>query len=190
MYYKISETGAAEQQVTITNTGSDILSLTNIKVTYGKDNSITLMALTDSDAEAAVATVRALFAEPEQPEEPEKTFEPKRFDCEWSKNVRKGGRAILTVKASTDVESILINGEAYDKYVTRTERIGWGRNAQRVTYREFVYMITADEAGTFNYDVAAVNVEGVQSAARNVTLTVKASSPIRDWIGGLFGRWF
>lgn len=190
MYYKISETGAVEQQVTITNTGSDILSLTNIKVTYGKDNSITLMALTDSDAEAAVATVRALFAEPEQPEEPEKTFEPKRFDCEWSKNVRKGGRAILTVKASTDVESILINGEAYDKYVTRTERIGWGRNAQRVTYREFVYMITADEAGTFNYDVAAVNVEGVQSAARNVTLTVKASSPIRDWIGGLFGRWF
>lgn len=190
MYYKISETGAAEQQVTITNTGSDILSLTNIKVTYGKDNSITLMALTDSDAEAAVATVRALFAEPEQPEEPEKTFEPKRFDCEWSKNVRKGGRAILTVKASTDVESILINGEAYDKYVTRTERIGWGRNAQRVTYREFVYMITADEAGTFNYDVAAVNVEGVQSAARTVTLNVKASSPIRDWIGGLFGRWF
>ena len=190
MYYRISTSGAEEQQVTITNTGSDILSLTNIKVTYGKDNSITLMALTDSDAEAAVATVRALFAEPEQPEEPEKTFEPKRFDCEWSKNVRKGGRAILTVKASTDVEYILIDGEAYDNYITRTERIGWGRNAQRVTYREFVYMITADEVGTFNYDVVAVNGEGVQSAARNVTLTVKASSPIRDWIGGLFGRWF
>lgn len=190
MYYRISTSGAAEQQVTITNTGSDILSLTNIKVTYGKDNSITLMALTDSDAEAAVATVRALFAEPEQPKEPEKTFKPERFDCEWSKNVRKGGRAILTVKASTDVEYILINGMKYDKYVTRTERIGWGRNAQRVTYREFVYMITADEVGTINYDVAAVNVEGVQSVAKTVPLTVKASSPIRDWIGGLFGRWF
>lgn len=190
MYYRISTSGAEEQQVTITNTGSDILSLTNIKVTYGKDNSITLMALTDSDAEAAVATVRALFAEPEQPKEPEKTFKPERFDCEWSKNVRKGGRAILTVKASTDVEYILINGMKYDKYVTRTERIGWGRNAQRVTYREFVYMITADEVGTINYDVAAVNVEGVQSVAKTVPLTVKASSPIRDWIGGLFGRWF
>ena len=190
MYYKISETGAVEQQVTITNTGSAILSLTNIKVTYGKDNSIALMALTDSDAEAAVATVRALFAEPVQPDEPEKTFEPERFDCEWSKNVRKGGRAILTVKASTDVEYILIDGVKYDKYVTRTERIGWGRNAQRVTYREFTYMIAADEVGTFSYDVAAVNVEGVQSAAQTATLTVKASSPIRDWIGGLFGRWF
>lgn len=190
MYYRISTSGAEEQQVTITNTGNDILSLTNIKVTYGNDSSIALMALTDSDAEAAVATVRALFAEPEQPEEPEKTFDPKRFECEWSKNVRKGGRAILTVKASTDVEYILINGMKYDKYVTRTERIGWGRNAQRVTYREFVYMITADEVGTINYDVAAVNIEGVQSAAKTVPLTVKASSPIRDWIGGLFGRWF
>lgn len=190
MYYRISTSGAEEQQVTITNTGNDILSLTNIKVTYGNDSSIALMALTDSDAEAAVATVRALFAEPEQPEEPEKTFDPKRFECEWSKNVRKGGRAILTVKASTDVEYILINGMKYDKYVTRTERIGWGRNAQRVTYREFVYMITADEVGTINYDVAAVNIEGVQSAAKTVPLTVKASSSIRDWIGGLFGRWF
>lgn len=190
MYYRISTSGAEEQQVTITNTGNDILSLTNIKVTYGNDSSIALMALTDSDAEAAVATVRALFAEPEQPKEPEKTFDPKRFECEWSKNVRKGGRAILTVKASTDVEYILIDGVKYDKYVTRTERIGYGWNAKRVTYREFVYMITADEVGTINYDVAAVNVEGVQSAAKTVPLTVKASSPIRDWIGGLFGRWF
>lgn len=187
MYYKISDNGNAEQQVTITNTGDAILSLTNIKVTYGKNNSITLLALTDSDAEAAVATVCALFAEPD---EPEKTFDPKRFDCEWSKNVRKGGRAILTVKASTDVEYILIDGVKYDKYVTRTERTGRGWNAQRVTYREFVYMITADGVGTFSYDVVAVNNEGVQSAAEAAVLTVKASSPIRDWIGGLFGRWF
>ena len=62
--------------------------------------------------------------------------------------------------------------------------------AQRVTYREFVYMITADGVGTFSYDVVAVNNEGVQSAAEAAVLTVKASSPIRDWIGGLFGRWF
>lgn len=190
MYYKISETGAAEQQVTITNTGSDILSLTNIKVTYGKDNSITLMALTDSDAEAAVATVRALFAEPEQPEEPEKTFEPKRFDCEWSKNVRKGGRAILTVKASTDVDAIVVNGVTVTQFKTRTERIGWGRNAKRVTYREFSYMMTANEVGTINIPVVAVSNDLGSSAAYDSTLTVKASSPIRDWIGGLFGRWF
>lgn len=187
MYYTIAATGGL---VTITNTGKEILSLTNLKITYEKANTIELAPLTESDAEEAVATVRALLAAPEQPDEPEKTFKPERFDCEWNKNVRKGGRAILTVKASTDVEYILIDGEEYGKYVTRTERIGWGRNAQRVTYREFVYMITADEVGAFDYDVAAVNIEGVQSAAQTVTLTVKASSPIRDWIGGLFGRWF
>ena len=190
MYYTISKSGADAQQVTIANTGDAILSLTNLKITYSKKSETSLEKLSADDEEMAVATVRALFAEPEQPEEPEKTFNPERFECEWSKNVRKDGRAILTVKASTDVEYILINGMKYDKYVTRTERIGWGRNAQRVTYREFVYMITADEVGTINYDVAAVNIEGVQSAAKTVPLTVKASSPIRDWIGGLFGRWF
>ena len=187
MYYTIATTGGL---VTITNTGKEILSLTNLKITYTKANTIELAPLTESDEEEAVATVRALFASPEQPDEPEKTFEPSRFDCEWSKNVRKGGRAILTVKASTDVESILIDGEAYGKYVTRTERIGWGRNAQRVTYREFVYMTTVDEVGTINTKIVAVNGDGVQSVAKTVPLTVKESSPIRDWIGGLFGRWF
>lgn len=187
MYYTIAATGGL---VTITNTGKEILSLTNLKITYTKANTIELAPLTESDAEEAVATVRALLAAPEQPDEPEKTFKPERFDCEWNKNVRKGGRAILTVKASTDVESILIDGEEYGKYVTRTERIGWGRNAQRVTYHEFVYMTTADDVGTINTKIVAVNGEGVQSVAKTVPLTVKESSPIRDWIGGLFGRWF
>lgn len=189
MYYEITDV-AKSGLVTITNTGKGILSLTNIKITYTKQGSTELAELSDDDAAEAVAAVRALFAEPVQLDEPEKTFDPSRFDCEWSKNVRKGGRAILTVKASTDVEYILIDGMKYDKYVTRTERIGWGRNAQRVTYREFIYMTTADEVGTFDFEIAAVNNVGVQSAAKIAVLTVKASSPIRDWIGGLFGRWF
>lgn len=189
MYYEITDAAKDGVLVTITNTGDAILSLTNIKITYNKQTTTTLAELSDDDAAEAVATVRALFSTTE-PEQPEKTFEPSRFDCEWSKNVRKGGRAILTVKASTDVESILIDGEAYGKYVTRTERIGWGRNAQRVTYHEFIYMTTADEVGTINTGIVAVNGEGVQSAAKTVPLIVKGSSPIRDWIGGLFGRWF
>lgn len=189
MYYEITDAAKDGGLVTITNTGDAILSLTNIKITYNKQTTTTLAELSDDDAAEAVATVRALFSTTE-PEQPEKTFEPSRFDCEWSKNVRKGGRAILTVKASTDVESILIDGEAYGKYVTRTERIGWGRNAQRVTYHEFIYMTTADEVGTINTGIVAVNGEGVQSAAKTVPLIVKGSSPIRDWIGGLFGRWF
>ena len=170
-----------------------------IKITYkNPGNTTELEHLTDSDAEAAVATVRALFAapvdpeptEPEQPEGPEKTFEPERFETSWSSNVRKGGRAVLTVKASTDVDAIIVDGVTYTKYFTRTERVDRGWNAQRVTYREFVYMMTVNESGTLTVSVVAVSNEQGESNPYETTLTVKPSSPIRDWIGGLFGRWF
>ena len=190
MYYEITDAAKDGGLVTITNTGDAILSLTNIKITYNKQTMTTLAELSDDDATEAVATVRALFAEPVQPDEPEKTFDPSRFDCEWSKNVRKGGRAILTVKASTDVDYIVVDDAKYDKFITRTERIGWGRNAQRMTYREFIYMMPANESGDFEILVSAGSNELGVSEPVETTLNVKASSPIRDWIGGLFGRWF
>lgn len=198
MYYDITSQ-AKNGQVTITNTTGNILSLTNIKITFSKPNAgVSLAPLSDSDAEAAVATVRALFAapvdpeptEPEQPEEPEKTFEPEHFETSWSSNVRKGGRAVLTVKASTDVDAIVVNGVTVTQFKTRTERIGYGWNAKRVTYREFVYMMTVNESGTLTVPVVAVSNEQGESNPYETTLTVKPSSPIRDWIGGLFGRWF
>ena len=76
------------------------------------------------------------------------------------------------------------------QFKTRTERIGYGWNAKRVTYREFSYMMTASEVGTINIPVVAVSNDLGSSAAYDSTLTVKPSSPIRDWIGGIFGRWF
>lgn len=199
MYYDITSQ-AKNGQVTITNTTGNILSLTNIKITFSEklDEPVSLAPLSEGDAEAAVATVRALFAapvdpeptEPEQPEEPEKTFKPERFEPSWSSNVRKGGHAVLTVKASTDVDAIIVDGVTYTKYFTRTERVGRGWNAQRVTYREFVYMMTVNESGTLTVPVVAVSNEQGESNPYETTLTVKPSSPIRDWIGGLFGRWF
>lgn len=199
MYYDITSQ-ASGRLVTITNTTGNILSLTNIKITFSvkPDEPVSLETLSNDDAEAAVTTVRALFAapvdpeptEPEQPEEPEKTFKPERFETSWSSNVRKGGRAVLTVKASTDVDAIIVDGVTYTKYFTRTERVGRGWNAQRVTYREFVYMMTVNESGTLTVPVVAVSNEQGESNPYETTLTVKPSSPIRDWIGGLFGRWF
>lgn len=193
MYYNVSYSGT-EKLVTITNNGDAILSLTNIKITYKAKETISLAALTDSDAEEAVAAVRALFAapvdpEPIEPDEPEKTFEPE-LKWEWSKNVRKGGRAILTVKTSTDVDYIVVDGVTYDKFITRTERTGRGWNAPRVTYREFIYMMPVNESGLVEIPVIAGSYEFGESAAITTTLNVKESSPIRDWIGGLFGRWF
>lgn len=188
MYYKISESGANAQQVTITNTGDAILSLTNIKITYSKTSTTELMALSEGDEQAAVAAVRALYAAPVV--EPVEPFKPGRFETSWSSNVRKGSRAVLTVKASTDVDAIVVNSVTVTQFKTRTERIGYGWNAKRVTYREFSYMMTANEVGTINIPVVAVSNDLGSSAAYDSTLTVKPSSPIRDWIGGLFGRWF
>lgn len=188
MYYKISESGANAQQVTITNIGDAILSLTNIKITYSKTSTTELMALSEGDEQAAVAAVRALYAAPVV--EPVEPFKPGRFETSWSSNVRKSSRAVLTVKASTDVDAIVVNGVTVTQFKTRTERIGYGWNAKRVTYREFSYMMTANEVGTINIPVVAVSNDLGSSAAYDSTLTVKPSSPIRDWIGGLFGRWF
>lgn len=187
MYYDITS-AAKGQLVTITNTGDAILSLTNIKITYSKQSTTGLAALAESDEQAAVAAVRALYAAPEV--EPVEPFKPERFEAKWSNNVRKGSRAVLTVKASTDVDAIVVNGVTVTQFKTRTERIGYGWNAKRVTYREFSYMMTASEVGTINIPVVAVSNDLGSSAAYDSTLTVKPSSPIRDWIGGLFGRWF
>lgn len=180
MYYEIAQSGG---QFTITNNGSGILSLTNLKITFttNPNTTVTLAALSDEDQENAVAQVRALFAAPAV--EP---FNPDRFDASWSRNVRKGETAKLTVKTSEDVEAITVNGETIDSFTERHERTGWGWWAKTVTFREFTYTDTATV--TKDYTVCAVNGKGVSSDAITATLTVRPS--VRDWLHGIFGKWF
>lgn len=192
MYYNL---GVTKSTVTITNNSEGILSLTNLKITFtAKQNStVTLAALSDEEQANAVAAVRALFAAPEPDPEPE-TFEPQRFDVSWNRStVKVGQKATLTVKTSEDVAAITVDGVTVDTYRTRTQRTGWGWNAKKVTYREFTYTVTAAEAGTLDVSVAAVNAEGVSSAAVTATLTVQAASQrpgIGGWLDNIFGRWF
>ena len=180
MYYKLDVQPG--QQVTISNTGDGILSLTNLKITFNSKPTApaSLAALTTADQENAVAQVRALFAAPAEP------FNPDRFDASWSRNVRKGETAKLTVKTSEDVEAITVNGETIDSFTERHERTGWGWWAKTVTYREFIYTTTADV--TRDYTVCAVNAAGVRSEEKTATLTVRPS--VRDWLHGIFGKWF
>lgn len=180
MYYKLDVQPG--QQVTISNTGDGILSLTNLKITFttNPNTTVTLAALSDEDQANAVAQVRALFAAPAEP------FNPDRFDASWSRNVRKGETAKLTVKTSEDVEAITVNGETIDSFTERHERTGWGWWAKTVTYREFIYTTTADV--TRDYTVCAVNAAGVRSEEKTATLTVRPS--VRDWLHGIFGKWF
>lgn len=183
MYYKVNvDATAADKVVAIANKGTGILSLTNLKITFktNPNATVTLAALTDDDQANAVAQVRALFAEPVEP------FNPDLFTASWGHSVRKGDTATLTVKTSEDVEAIEVDGQMIDKYVTRTERSGWGWWAKTVTFREFTYTDTATV--TKDYTVCAVNGKGVSSDAITATLTVRPS--VRDWLHGIFGKWF
>lgn len=194
MYYELFD--AQNKVVTIANDGNGILSLTNLKITFTNNTTISLAEFTPLEQTEAVAAVRALFAAPVEPEpdpEPE-TFEPDRFEVSWNRStVKVGQKATLTVKTSEDVEAITVDGEAVTNYRTRTQRTGWGWNAKKVTYREFTYTITAAEAGTLDVSVAAVSAEGVSSAAVTATVTVQAASQrpgIGGWLENIFGRWF
>lgn len=175
MYYEIGTEG---RNFTIANNGNGILSLTNLKITFTDKpgSTIALTAPTAEEQTAAVMSVRALFAAPEQ------TFEPEHFTAKWSRNVRKGGTATLTVKASADVESITVNGEEITVYTTKTARSFWG---SKETYHVFTYRVM--NAATADYSVCAVNADGAVSDPITATLTVRPS--IRDWWNGIFDKW-
>lgn len=174
MFYEIGTEG---KNFTIANKGNGILSLTNLKITFTTSGqTVTLTAPTAEEQTAAVMSVRALFAAPEQ------TFEPEHFTATWSRNVRKGGTATLTVKASADVESITVNGEEITAYTTKTARSFWG---SKETYHVFTYRVT--NAATADYTVCAINADGVASDPITATLTVRPS--IRDWWNGIFNKW-
>lgn len=176
MYYDITTlvTNDNNYQVTITNVTGNILSLTNLKITYSEKGSVSLGTLNTQEQESAVSLVRALFTAPVA------TFSPETFEADWGRAVRAGKRATLTVKTSADVESITVDGQSITGYTTRTQRTGWGWWSPKVTYHVFTYTIAAP-AQTTDYAVCAVNAEGTASEAVTATLTVKPTTWWNWW---------
>ena len=182
MYYDITaQVRDGNYQVTITNnttTTDNILSLTNLKITYktkpAENEKVTLAALDTQEQENAVSLVRALFTAPVA------TFSPETFQADWGRAVRAGKRATLTVKTSADVESITVDGQSISSYTTRTQRTGWGWWSPKVTYHVFTYTITAP-AQTTDYAVCAVNAEGTASEPITATLTVRPATWWNWW---------
>lgn len=202
MYYALdgitwTEKNSSQESnvIVLTNTGDNsIVSITNVKCTYASitentTNAVTL-AISYDDALMAVDAVNSAITpvEPESEPEPEKTFEPERFEASWSRNVMQGRKATLTVKTSEDVEAITVDGQTIRSYRTRTERVGFGRRAKRITYREFTYSMVAQESADFS--VTAINAEGTESEAITARLTVKTRpNSLRDmwdWFKGWF----
>lgn len=204
MYYALNginwtvENGSQKSDVIVlTNTGENsIVSITNVKCTYANAEESTAntvaLAISYDDALMAVDMVNNAITpiepEPEPEPEPEKTFEPERFEANWSRNVIQGRKATLTVKTSEDVEAITVDGQTIRSYRTRTERVGFGRRAKRITYREFTYSMVAQESADFS--VTAINAEGTESEAITARLTVKtrpnSMRDMWDWFKGWF----
>lgn len=192
MYYTITRDN--NNCVTITNTGANILSLTNLKVTFNEKATVALEKYSTQEQTEVVAAVQALFAAPVEPDPEPVVFAPEYFQATWNRStVKVGQKATLTVKTSADVETVTVNGQDIGNYRVRTERTGWGWNAKKVTYHVFTFTVTATEAGTLDYSVVAANAEGVNSEAITATLTVQAAAQrpgFGGWLGKLFGRWF
>lgn len=193
MYYSIKDYASNGGVVTITNIGETVLSITNIKCTMGTSSAKTDtvdLVMSAEDVAVAISMVNSAITpvEPEPEPEPEKTFEPERFEASWTKNVMQGRKATLTVKTSEDVEAITVDGQTIRSYRTRTERVGFGRRAKRITYREFTYSMVAQESADFS--VTAINAEGTESEAITARLTVKtrpnSMRDMWDWFKGWF----
>lgn len=200
MYYALNgitwtvENGSQKSNVIVlTNTGENsIVSITNVKCTYANAEESTAntvaLAISYDDALMAVDMVNNAITPIEPEPEPEKTFEPERFEASWSRSVMQGRKATLTVKTSEDVEAITVDGQTIRSYRTRTERMGFGRRAKRITYREFTYSMVAQESADFS--VTAINAEGTESEAITARLTVKtrpnSMRDMWDWFKGWF----
>ena len=206
MFYQLSEIGWTQSGnqyrsgvITLTNSGTDMISLTNLKFIGAEyvndaskmdeaqdDRAMVAMVMDFDAAELAIAAVDSVL----HPQEAQ-TFTPDRFEARWSRStVRAGQRATLTVRTSVDVEAITVDGETVTSYRTRTQRTGWGKHATKVTYREFTYTMTATK--TADHVVTAVNAQGVASDPITAKLTVQAAvqRPQRPgWWDKLFGRW-
>lgn len=197
MYYKLTDLGWTRQTdgtyksnvITLMNTSDDIVSLTNVKfigATYSKalpsvkatEDEATVVAFAASAAmvDEAVSAVDSVLNPTPQ------VFAPSRFEASWSRNVRKGGTATLTVKASADVEAITVNGEKITAHTTKTARSVWGA---KETYHVFTYRVT--NAATADYTIYAFDAKGAVSDPITATLTVRPS--IRDWWNGIFDKW-
>ncbi len=174
MFYDLQAKGTtAGEAYTITVTDG-ILSVTDIKISDFVEETV-FGTLTEADIEAALLAMG-------YENEPAKVFEPKTFDVRLDNSVvREGKRVRLTVRASEDVESILVNGEEKTSYkVVKDKTYPWNKQEKK-TYRQFTFVITENEAGTYSYDVVACDAEGVESEAKTVTLKVTERNNNKHW---------
>ena len=174
MYYEISKN--ADNSITIANTGTGILSLTNLKVTYSTEGSVSLASMNAEERTSAVMMVRAMFAPPAPT-----VFEPETFTVSLKnyKDVYVREYIKVTVTTSDDVKYITVGDKRISRYDDERVWGGFRKGFVKTGKRVWSYYVSFDTAGQQVISVVAYDADGLASEAVENTVNVKPRSAWR-----------
>ena len=174
MYYKISQDGNGN--FTVINTGTGILSLTNLKVTYSTEGSVFLAPMSPEEQTSAVMMVRAMFAPPAPT-----VFEPETFTVSLKnyKDVYVREYIKVTVTTSDDVKYITVGDKRISRYDDERVWGGFRKGFVKTGKRVWSYYVSFDTAGQQVISVVAYDADGLASEAVENTVNVKPRSAWR-----------
>ena len=185
LYYDISDcvvwnTDNTSKVIVISNTGTDMVSITNLKITYsGSAAETTSLLMTADGAETAVTFARTRYLASVPVEE---VVIPEIYEVALnSESVKVGKNVEVTVTTSTDATSVIVNDNEAAKMSTDEESgmITWGTS------------LKATESGVMNISITAYSESGVASETveKTVTVTKSVVQQVTEWISNLFGFW-
>ena len=176
MYYNITEAAKNGGQVTITNNTGNILSLTNLKITYSTEGNVSLAPMSPEEQTSAVMMVRAMFAPPAPT-----VFEPETFTVSLKnyKDVYVREYIKVTVTTSDDVKYITVGDKRISRYDDERVWGGFRKGFVKTGKRVWSYYVSFDTAGQQVISVVAYDADGLASEAVENTVNVKPRSAWR-----------
>lgn len=175
MYYEISKDGNGN--FTVTNTGTGILSLTNLKITYSATGgSVSLASMNAEEQTSAVMMVRAMFAPPAPT-----VFEPETFTVSLKnyKDVYVREYIKVTVTTSDDVKYITVGDKRISRYDDERVWGGFRKGFVKTGKRIWSYYVSFNTAGQQVISVVAYDADGLASEAVENTVNIKPRSAWR-----------
>lgn len=176
MYYNITEAAKNGGQVTITNNTGKILSLTNLKITYSAEGSVSLAPMSAEEQTSAVMMVRAMFAPPAPT-----VFEPETFTVSLKnyKDVYVREYIKVTVTTSDDVKYITVGDKKISRYDDERVWGGFRKGFVKTGKRIWSYYVSFNTAGQQVISVVAYDADGLASEAVENTVNIKPRSAWR-----------
>lgn len=176
MYYDITEAAKNGGQVTIANNTGNILSLTNLKITYSAIGSVSLASMNAEEQTSAVMMVRAMFAPPAPT-----VFEPETFTVSLKnyKDVYVREYIKVTVTTSDDVKYITVGDKRISRYDDERVWGGFRKGFVKTGKRIWSYYVSFNTAGQQVISVVAYDADGLASEAVENTVNIKPRSAWR-----------